>query len=290
MGALRDKMENDLKIRGFSENSIKAYLRHMRDVTIYFKKSPDILTLDDIYEFQKYITEEKNYSWSYFNQCVCAMRFFYEKTLRKDWNIKHIPYQKKAKKLPVVLSKEEVKKLIDEMDYIKHKAITLTLYSTGARISELVNLKPSDIDSKRMVVRINEGKGRKDRYVMLSPLLLVCLRKYWKLSTPKPEQYLFNGAYIGKKMTRSGVNWFLRKNAKAAGIQKHISPHVLRHSFATHLLEDGVNIRVVQMVLGHESLRTTQIYTHIADTFFQTISSPLDTLYSPSIKKGEMHE
>ena len=226
MTELRSKMIRDLEINGLSKSTQKAYIRHVRELAKYHKKSPDELSLEDIYQYQYYMKKEKNYSFSYYNQAVAAFKFLYGFTLKKDWNIHHIPYQKRSKKLPVVISKEEVFELLNVIDSKRDKTIVCLLYSTGLRVSELVNLKVSDLDSKRMVINIHQGKGRKDRIVMFAENLLGVLKQYWLES--RPEIYLFPGKIPGNPLTREAVNNLLKKYSAMAGITKNISPHTLR--------------------------------------------------------------
>lgn len=289
MSDLRKKMMRDLCIKGYSEITCKDYIRNVANFAKYFNKSPDIITLEEIYQYQEFLTKTRKISFSYFNQIVCSIKFLYKITLKKNLDIKLIPYQKKRRKLPVVLAKEEIIALFEIIESLRDKLMLYAIYSAGLRISELVNLKPSDIDSKRMVIRIDQGKGRKDRYVFLSKVLLEGLREYWLQANPKPQPYLFPGKIKGKSLTKKAVNRFLKIYAKKAGITKSVTPHTLRHTFATHMLEDGVNIRIIQFLLGHKSLRTTAIYTHIASNFLATTSSPLDTLIALS-NKEDTHE
>lgn len=280
-------MENDLKIRGYSPKTLKLYLDRMRDFARFHHTSPDQLGPQHIHQYQVYLVNQKKVSWSYFNQSVCALRFFYTITLNRNWDIKHIPFQKKAKTLPTVLSKEQTLTLFDAIDNIKHRALILTLYSAGLRLQEALNLTPTDIDSKRMVIRVNQGKGKKDRYVMLSPKLLDALRVYWKLYYPKPKLYLFPGKDPSKPLNPRTVQRIVQEAKEKAGIKKKVSPQTLRHCFATHLLEDGHNIRKIQLLLGHACLSTTAIYTHVAKIYIHNTPSPLDTLLNPQKTKKE---
>ncbi len=282
MTELRSRMIRDLEINGLSKPTQKAYIRHIKDLAKYHRKSPDELSLEDLYQFQFYIKTEKNYSSSYYNQAVAAMKFLYGFTLKKEWNINHIPYRKRSKKLPLVISKEEVFQLLQVIDGKRDKTIVCLLYSAGLRVSELVNLKVSDIDSKRMVINIHQGKGRKDRTVMLAKNLIEILKQYWLES--KPKTYLFPGKIPGNPLTREAINNLLKKYSAKAGITKNISPHTLRHCFATHMLEDGANIRIIQLLLGHKNIKTTTIYTHIAKNYISETPSPLDTLLSSKLE------
>jgi len=278
MGKLREKMQKDMAIRGLSPKTQSVYLGCMKGFVRFHRRSPDQLDLNDIYNYQVYLVQQKKASWSLFNQSVCAMRFFYKITLNKDWDVKHIPFQKKGKKLPVVLSKEEVRSILHVVSNLKHNAILQVLYGAGLRITEALNLSYKDIDSKRMLLWVRQGKGKKDRCVMLSKQLLHTLRAYWKASRPKPVTYLFPGRDLARPLYDRTVQHVLKQAKQKTGISKPVTPHVLRHSFATHLLEDGHDVRKIQFLLGHKNLRSTCTYTHVARNFLQQTPSPLDTL------------
>lgn len=281
MGKFHDIMERELTIRGYSERTKAIYLRCMREFVKYHKAPPDTLTVEHVNGYQEYLIRERKVSWCAFNQSVCAIRFFYRLTLKKDWCIEHMPFQKKHYTLPVVLSRDEVVRIIEAARNIKHRAIIEVLYSAGLRLQEMVNLTVADIDSTRMVIRVRQGKGRKDRFVMLSRELLATLRSYWKSANPKPARHLFTGADGVRPIHPRSVQLLVQQAGLRAGIIKRVTPHVLRHSFATHLLENGVNIRVIQMLLGHTSIKTTASYTHIAENSVNSSASPLDSiLYS----------
>ena len=279
MGEFRERMERDMEIRGFSPHTQQCYLSRVRDFVGYYMRPPDELTLEDIHNYQLHLTRARKVSWAVFNQAVGALRFFYGVTLEKDWDLKRIPYQKTGRKLPVVLSPEEVSALLESLQNLKHRAILMTTYAAGLRVSEVVALRVGDIDSQRMMIRIEQGKGRQDRYVMLSEKLLGVLREYWK--TVRSEHWLFPGQIPGRHLTRSSVELVFHKARNAAGITKKVSVHSLRHSFATHLLENGVNVRKIQVLLGHTSLRSTQVYTHVAKDTLHNTPSPLDLLPDP---------
>ena len=276
MGVYRDRMENDLDIRGYSGDTKKVYLACVKKFVGHFMKSPDKLELEHISSYQLYLTKERKVSWSYFNQVVCALRFFYGVTLKNDFDIKQIPYQKRGRKLPVVLSAEEIQSLLRALKNLKHRAILSTCYAGGLRRMEVVQLRLPDVDSNRMVLRIENGKGKKDRYVPLSTRLLELLRQYWK--EYRPADWLFPGRDPGKHLDRETVSKIFLRAKNTAGIKKSASAHSLRHSYATHLLESGVNLRVIQKLLGHCSIRTTEIYTHVASNYLSETPSPLDLL------------
>lgn len=278
MGAIKERMKQDLAIRGLSENTQQSYLTCVKQFVGHFMISPERLGLKDIRSYQLYLIRERNVAESSFNVHVAALKFLYGITLQRNWNLDLIPYHRKSKRLPVVLSREEVVQLYHAVSSLKHKAIVLTLYSTGVRVSELVHLKIHDIDSSRMLVRVQEGKNRKDRYVGLSPKLLELLRQYWRSTKPSPRTWLFPGDSPGHPLTRCGVGKMIRKAKERAGIHKPVSPHTLRHSFATHLLESGVDIRRIQLMMGHGSLRSTVQYLHVASTSLREVPNPLDLL------------
>lgn len=287
MGVFRDMMEQDLQIRGFSPSTQQCYLGRMKEFVRYFMRSPDELTTADINRYQLYLAQERKVSWGVFNQSVAALRFFYGITLQKGLEIERIPYQKTGRKLPIVLSQKEVKTLLETPTNIKHRAILMATYAGGLRVSEVVNLRVIDIDSQRMTLRIEQGKGRKDRYVMLSSRLLGVLRHYWK--TVRPSSWLFPGQIPGRHLTRSAVERIFYQARDGAGITKKVSVHCLRHSFATHLLESGVNIRKIQVLLGHRSLQSTQVYTNVATDYLDNTPSPLDILPNLSPKSKLAH-
>ena len=248
----------------------------MKALVRFFRRPPDELTLDDIHTYQLHLTRDQKVCWASFNQSVCAIRFFYGVTLNKDWEIQRIPYQKTGRKLPVVLSCEEVTKLFQAVENLKHRTMLMTAYAAGLRVSEVTHLHVSDIDGQRMTLRVEQGKGRQDRYVMLSHRLLVVLREYW--GTYRTKHWLFEGQIPQQPLSRSAVQKVFKKAKLKAGITKTVSVHSLRHSFATHLLENGINIRKIQLLLGHRSLRSTQIYTHVARDYLEDTPSPLDIL------------
>src|SRR5256885_11509188 len=223
---------------------------------------------------------QQQVSKSIFIQTVCALRFFYETTLGRPWMVDSIPYPKKPKTLPVILSRDEVKALLLAPRHLKHRAILATLYATGVRASELCQLQGTDIDSQRMAFRVRQGKGKRDRFVMLSPNLLPLLRRYWKLYQLK--SWLFPGHRVTAPITRMGVAHICRQAGHAAKLTKTIYPHLLRHSFATHLLEAGVDLRRIQLLLGHASLRSTSLYLHVAAPALHATESPLDALALPA--------
>lgn len=274
MGQFRDRYERDLQIRGYSFNTVKQYVYCVRNLVKYFNQPPDELTIEDINNFQLHLTKERKVAWATFNIYVVAMRHFFLTTLKRDWKTAFIPYQKTGRKLPEIFSSAELSALFKSVSNIKHQVILMTIYSAGLRVSEAVHLRVSDIDSRRMVIRINQGKGNKDRYVPLSQTLLPLLRQYWKID--RPTDWFFQGQNPKKPLTRSTVERVFKKAKKNAGITKKVTVHSLRHSFASHLLENGVDIRTIQQLLGHRSLSSTMIYTHVAKNYINRAGSPLD--------------
>ncbi len=279
MGRFRDLMDRDLQIRGLSPGTRRKYLASVREFVRYFKRPPNELTIRHINQFQFHLIRDRQLSWSAFNIYVCSLRFFYGVTLRKDWNIKHIPYQKTPDKLPEILSQQEIVALFEATANVKHQTLLKTAYATGVRVSELIHLRLSDIDSHRMMVRIEEGKGRKDRYVPLSPELLETLRDYWKIYRPEP--WLFLGEKPCRELGLRTAQLVFTHARDKAGIKKVVSIHSLRHAFATHLLEAGANLRVIQVLLGHRSLTTTQLYLRVAKTSLEKTPSLLKLLPCP---------
>lgn len=278
MTPLRKRMLEDMQIRNYSPHTIDGYLRYVGQFATHFQASPDQLGAEHIRAYQVHLLQQE-VSKSIFIQSVCALRFLYEKTLHRPWMVEYIPYPKKPKKLPIVLSRHEVDTLIRAPRHFKHRVILATLYTTGLRVSELCQLQGTDIDSQRMVVVVRQGKGKKDRQVWLSPDLLPLLRRYWKLYGL--QSWLFPGHRVHEPITSGGVQWMCQKAGQAAQITKAVYPHLLRHSFATHLLEAGMDLRSIQLLLGHTSLRSTSIYLHVANPALEGVHSPLSTLTIP---------
>ncbi len=252
---------------------LRLFARYLRQMSI--DKALDAVIPEDVEAYQRYLVKERGVGFSSFNQSTCALRFFYRTCLdRPDWTIVRMPYQRKRRTLPEILSPEEVAAIFDACHNLKHKTLLMTSYGGGLRLRETLGLLPSDIDSKRMMIRIEQGKGRKDRYVMLSETLLDELRAYWKVF--RPLRWLFEGRKPGEPLAPSTAEKVFTTAAGRAGIRKGVSFHSLRHAFATHLLEGGTNIRVIQALLGHQCLTTTQVYTHVARTYVNATASPLD--------------
>jgi len=276
MTPLRRRMLEDMTVRNFAENTQSAYLQQIIAYAKYFHRPPEELGPEEVRTSQIYLTQTRMLSPGSVSVATGALRFLYKVTLKRPWAWEEIPMPKRPFKLPVVLSPEEVMHFLESIHNIKHRAILTVAYAAGLRISEATHLKVTDIDSQRMMLRVNQGKGRKDRYVMLSPRLLEELRTYWKVVHPK--LWLFPGGLPGEPITRDAVSQACKKAHRASGIKKPISPHSLRHAFATHLLEMGTDLRTIQLLLGHRSLATTSRYLKVANTTVCATSSPFDLL------------
>ena len=248
MTHLRQRMIEYMGIRNLADNTQSAYLQQVIAYAEHFHRSPEELGPEAVRAYQLYLTNTRRLSPSSISVATGALRFLYKVTLKRDWAVDEIPMPKRPFKLPVILSPEEVMHFLDSVDSLKHRTILMTAYAAGLRISEAIHLKVTDIDSQRMTLRVDQGKGRKDRYVMLSPRLLEVLRAYWK--TFRPMSWLFPGDLSGQPITRAAVELACQKAHRASGIAKPITPHSLRHAFATHLLESGTDIRTIQLLLG----------------------------------------
>lgn len=259
---LRRRMIDDMAVRNLSPATQRSYLHAVTKFSRHFGRSPDRLGLEDVRAFQVYLVSQ-GISWPALNQTVCALRFFFGITLNRDEIPERIAYARTPRKLPTILSADEVVRFLEAVPSLKARTALTTAYATGLRASEAVSLQVGDIDSQRMVIQIRHGKGAKDRTVMLSPQLLGILRTYWRLA--RPGDWLFPGRG-GKPIDVQVLHAACRSATKAAGLTKKVSVHTLRHSFATHLLESGVDIRIIQVLLGHNSLATTARYTHVATT------------------------
>lgn len=276
MSELRKKMKIDMELRGYSPKTIKNYINHVSRFSIYYNKSPELLGEQEIRDYLYYCITEKKLSEGSVNYIYSSLRFLYEKTLNRPWNIEKLSRIKERRRLPVVLSPQEVKAIFDATEDIKYKAIFMTIYSAGLRISEACNLKITDIDSKNMQIFIREGKGKKDRYSILSKSNLKILREYWKIYQPK--EYLFSGRYRNDALNPRSVQRFFEQSLKKAKITKNATVHTLRHSFATHLLDAGTDICYIQRLLGHTRISTTTIYLHLRRMDLLSIKSPLDMI------------
>ena len=274
MTPLRRKMLEDLKIRNFAPSTTKAYLRYVARFAQHYGTSPDRLGPNEIRDFQVYLCTERKVSYGLLAQYVSALRFFYGVTLSKPWTIEKIPYPKSERGLPVIPSREQTLRFLSSISNIKHRAILTTSYAAGLRLSEVTRLRVTDIDRARMLIRVHQGKGRKDRFVPLSETLLILLREYWRMA--RPSIWLFPGRDPDRPIAPRTVQYICAKARQKAGLDRKVTMHTLRHSFATHLLESGANIRTIQILLGHRSLRTTATYTHISRRTLLSTKSPLD--------------
>jgi integrase/recombinase XerD len=280
MTSLRLRMLEDMQIRNLAVNTQESYVQQVSLFARYFNRSPEQLGPEEIRTYQVYLTKEKKLATGSILIAISAFRFLYKVTLKKDWTFADIiPAPKKPQTLPVVLSPEEVLQFLACVASRKHRAILTTCYAAGLRVSEAIALTPPAIDSKRMVVRVEQGKGMKDRYVMLSPKLLEILRSWWRVE--RPEHWLFPSDMPGQHIGRSAVEQECQKAHGICKIPKPITPHSMRHAFAVHLLEQGTDVRTIQLLLGHRSLATTAKYLRIATSKVCSTSSPLDLLPHP---------
>lgn len=276
MEALLQRMREDMRIRNLSANTQKRYRDRIVAFAKHFGRSPEQLGPEEVRSYQLYLIHERKMSSSTVNVTVCALRFLYSVTLRCDWDVNRIRLARREKKLPVVLSPDEITQFLQAVRSVKYRAILMTAYAAGLRVSEVTRLRISDIDSRRMVIRVDQGKGRKDRYVMLSPRLLLLLRAYWR--EYRPLHWLFPGREANQPVSPTTVRQVCKEAGLASGLTKRVTPHLLRHSFATHLLEAGTDLRTIQVLLGHKSPATTARYTHVAVQGVQQTQSPLDSL------------
>jgi integrase/recombinase XerD len=278
---LRKIMLEELQRRNYAETTIDCYLRTVEDFSRRFHCSPDRLGPRHIREYQAELFHKRKLSPNTVAQRVAALRFFYTKTLKKAWSIEETPYPKKTLPLPTILSPEEVARLIDAAHPPLHRTLLMALYATGLRRAELARLKVSDVDSQRMVIHVQGGKGRRDRDVLLSPKLLDELRQHWHRLRRKPSVWLFpsrNSHASDRPITPNAIYHACRTAARRAALSKCIHPHTLRHCFATHLLEAGADLRTIQILLGHHDLKETTIYLHLSQRHLHATASPLDSL------------
>jgi len=281
MTDLRKLMIEELDRRNYSPETLRAYLAAVEDFARYFNRRPDELGPDHIRQYQAYLFRERKLAANSVTQRLGALRFFFIKTLKQSWTTEQTPYPKKVLRLPAILSPEEVTKLIDSASTPFYRVLLMTLYATGVRRAELAHLKVADIDSQRMVIHVQGGKGRKDRDVMLSPKLLEALREHWRSLRRKPTTWLFPGNrwHTADHPIDTKVVWLACKEAaERAGIRREVHPHTLRHCFATHLLEAGADLRTIQVLLGHRDLEETTIYLHLSARHLSATASPLDSL------------
>jgi site-specific recombinase XerD len=276
MTKLRQRMMDDLRIFFNDTATTEIYTRCVAKFAQHFQRSPAELGPAQIREYQIFLVQTKHTSWTLFNQTVCALRFLYKVTLGRAGLIEHIPYPKQEKRLPVVLSREELARFFAAITNRKHRTILMTMYGAGLRISEALGLQVSDIDSARMLVRVQQGKGKRDRYVPLSPTLLGQLRDYWHAY--RPTAWLFPGGHRDRPLSPCSVQRVSAHVRRKARLAKPVTTHTMRHCFATHLLEAGTDLRTIQLLLGHRSLQTTAVYLHVATSALQSTEHPPDLL------------
>jgi integrase/recombinase XerD len=275
MSPLRRRMIEDMTIRKFAPKTQHDYLQRVKNFAAYLGRSPDTASSEDVRRYQLHLTAS-GVGIPTINQTISTLRFFFKVTLGRADLVERATFVREPRRLPVVLSPEEVARLLDAAPGLKYKAALSVAYGAGLRVSEVVALKVSDIDSKRMIIRVEQGKGRKDRYVMLSPHLLELLRAWYRVA--RPQGWLFPGRDPVQPMTTRQLNRACHDAANVAEISKPVSMHTLRHSFATHLLEQNIDIRVIQVLLGHAKLETTALYTRVATKTIQQVMSPLDRI------------
>jgi integrase/recombinase XerD len=283
MTPTRQRMLEDMRLRNFSPRTQEAYIRAVAHFTKYFMKPPQTLAADQVRQYLLYLVQERRVSWSLYNQARCALQFFFRVTLGRDETFGGLPCARERKRVPVVLSQEELHRFFAVIRNLKHKAMFMTVYATGLRVSELVGLWVEDIDSTRMLIRVRDGKGQKERYAKLSVYLLQVLRDYYRMCRPK--KWLFPGQIPDRPMTASGVQWLADVIRQRAGLTKRITPHTFRHSYATHMLDAGADLRTIQVLLGHRHIKSTTIYMHVSQAKIDAAPSPLDLMYRPPDQK-----
>ena len=288
MTPLRLRMTQDMQLRNFAPGSVSVYVDCVARFARHFGKSPESLGPEDVRAFLLHLIEQRRVSWSYYNTHLQALRFLYNVTLGRPAALEHLVCPRQPKRLPVVLGPDELTRFFSSVSSLKHRASLMTAYAAGLRVAEVAALRIADIDSQRMVLRVQQGKGRKDRYVMLSPSApRDLLREYWKVA--RPTQWLFPGDIPGRPITGKAVHKICVQAARSAGLGKHVTVHTLRHSFATHLLEAGTDIRTIQVLLGHRNLETTAIYTHVSPAAVRVHPSARSTGSTPPAR-GPGHD
>jgi len=287
MTRLRQRFIQDMQLRGLAPTTQRSYIHYVFQFAKFYNLSPEHLDLEAVRQYQLYLLNDRKLSPESVNCCTSAIQFLYQKTLEMPWGSACFPRVKRPERLPVVLSRQEVEQFFHYVTGLKNRAVLMTCYGAGMRISEAVALRVSDIDSPRSLIRVEQGKGQKDRYVMLSPRLLGVLRTYWRAAQAQkllpedeaqnPHRWLFPSWRHGH-LTSSAVDQACRDASEKCGLHKRITPHTLRHSFATHLLEQGTDIRVIQVLLGHSRIDTTARYTAVSPQVIASAISPLDTM------------
>ena len=275
MSTLRQRMEEDLRLRGYSEVTVKVYVKVVQKFAAFHGCRPEKLGAEDVRTYLLHLQERK-LAGATINQAACALRYFYLRVLHRPCEVDRIFFQKRRRKLPVVLTEVEVKRLLAATKDLKEQALVMTLYGTGLRLRELIHLLPQDIDSEQMKIRVREGKGGKERYTLLSATLLEVLRRYFRQY--RPRRWLFYGSSPQQPIAPRLVQQIIARAARRAGLPQRVSPHMLRHSFATHLHEHGTSLLYIQELLGHCSLKSTLIYTHVSPRALAKVTSPLEWL------------
>lgn len=282
MTPLRQRMIEDMTLRNLSRHTIDAYVHAVKQFAQHYNRSPEQLSAEQVRQYLLHLVQEKHASWSRYNLARCGLQFLYRVTLGHDEHFAKLPCARDRRRLPTVLSTDELRRLFEvAAHHSRHKALLMTLYGAGLRISEALELKPADIDSQRMLIHVRGGKGNKDRMVKLSTQLLAALRQSWR-SRPAndPGIWLFPQVnHPDRAMEPSTAERIVSRTAQRAGITKRVSPHTLRHSYATHLLDAGVDLRTIQLLLGHTNLKTTSLYMHVSQAKLRATASPLDLLY-----------
>lgn len=277
MGQLRDRMMHDLELAGYMPKTRLIYLNAIRDFAKHFRRSPAELDADDVRTWLARLTKEAGVSPQRVRQHMAALKFLYTKTLWKPENVSFLSWPSDPQKLPTVLAADEVERLLGALERPKYRVFFTTVYAAGLRLREACQLETRDIDAARSVIHVREAKGQKERFVMLSPRLLAILRAYWALERP-PAPWLFASTTSGHHLNPDMARKALKLAAAKAGVEKKVTPHVLRHSFATHLLEGGTDLRVIQVLLGHASIKTTTRYARVSTEVIARTKSPLDKL------------
>jgi integrase/recombinase XerD len=280
MTPLRQRMIEDMTLRGLALTTQRHYIHHVASFARYFNRSPEELDGEAIRQYELHLINERKVSPENVNQCVSALKFLYRNTLEMPWTDEYFPRARRASKLPVVLSHEEMLLFFDHVTGMKYRAALMTCYGAGLRVSEAVALRIADIDSQRMLLRVEQGKGLKDRYAMLSERLLHVLRRYYIAF--RPSHFLFPSWRENRHICTTSLQLACREAAVRSGLRKKITVHTLRHSFATHLLENGTDLRVIQVLLGHEQIDTTARYTRVSPQVVAATVSPLDRLDRPA--------
>ena len=276
MDTLREKMLAELQLRGITLRTQTAYLREIAKLENYFNRSPEELGEEEVKEYLVHMLEDRGLSSGTYKYYAAGIKFLYRTTLNRGEVVEKIKYPKAKIKLPVVLDLSEVRTMLSIMENLKHRALLTITYSAGLRVSETAHLKVTDIDSKRMMVRVRQGKGGKDRYTILSKTTLECLREYWRAYRPK--DWLFEGQKEGSHICYTSLRNIFVEAKERAGITKPVGPHSLRHAFATHLIEAGTSLHHVQLLLGHKSPKTTTVYLHVSKMNLAQVCSPLDSI------------